>query len=308
MAPPRLRVSVPTTDLLRELDASWTDVEIIEWSMAGPAPTESIDIVVVPYMTATNTLEQLRGVATRLVQGQSLGYDGVAESLPPGFVFANASGVHESATAELTLALILASQRGIPDFVRAASEGRWARALYPGLADQTVVLVGYGGVGKAIEARLLPFEVTVVRVANTQRSDDRGIVHAVSSLPELLPTADVVVVVVPLKPATFHLVDDAFLSSMRDDSLFVNVGRGPVADTDALVAHASRGRLRIALDVTDPEPLPDGHALFALSNVLISPHVGGVSPAMRPRIVSLLHEQIERMLRDDDPINVVVRS
>jgi phosphoglycerate dehydrogenase-like enzyme len=228
--------------------------------------------------------------------------------LPVGHVYANAASVHEASTAELALALILAAQRGIPEFVRAAERGKWEPSQHPSLADRNVLLVGYGGVGRAIEARLLPFETTVTRVARTSRSDERGRIYAMDSIAELLPLADIVVVVVPLSDATMHLVNDEFLALMVDGSLLVNVARGPVVDTDALLAHARSGRLRFALDVTDPEPLPDGHPLFALPNVLISPHVGGASTAMMPRMARLLREQIDRMIRGDDPINVVVRS
>jgi len=145
-------------------------------------------------------------------------------------------------------------------------------------------------------------------VARTARSDDRGVIHGFESLPGLLPQADFVVVVVPLTASTTHLVDDAFLGRMRDGSLLVNIARGPVADTDALLAHAGSGRLRLALDVTDPEPLPQGHPLFALPNVLISPHVGGASTAMLPRMARLLRSQIDRMLRGEAPANVVLRT
>ena len=283
-------------------------VELIDWDLSGPAPVPVIDIVVPPYMGSKRVLAHLAGVSTRLVQSQSIGFDGVDRVLPTGHTFANAASVHESSTAELTLALILASQRGIPGFVRAAAEGRWAPTQQPSLADRTVLLVGYGGVGQAIEARLLPFETTVARVARTAREDARGPIYGFESLHDLLPQADIVVVGVPLSDATRHLVNDDFLSLMPDNSLLVNIARGPVADTNALLAHAESGRLRLALDVTDPEPLPAGHPLFALPNVLISPHVGGDSSAMLPRMARLLHTQIERMLRGEAPVNVVLRS
>ena len=308
MTSSQLTVSVPGKTLGAALGALPAGVDLIEWDFTGPAPRETIDIVVPPYLGAPSALGRLDGVTTRLVQGQSIGYDGIDRVLPPGHVYANAASVHETSTAELTVALILASQRGIPDFVRAASEGRWAPARYASLADRTVLLIGYGGVGQAIEARLLPFETTVVRVARTARTDQNGRIHAISELPELLPTADIVVVGVPLTAETTHLVDDEFLSRMADGALLVNIARGQVADTDALLAHASSGRLRLALDVTDPEPLPAGHPLFALPNVLISPHIGGATSAMMPRMARLLKEQIERMLRGDDPVNVVVTS
>jgi phosphoglycerate dehydrogenase-like enzyme len=235
-----------------------------------------------------------------------VGYDGVRDELPPGPVYANATSVHETSTAELVLALILASQRGIPDFVRASEEGRWAPAWHESLADHTVLLVGYGGVARAIESRLQGFEVTIERLARTERSDAKGTVHGFDSLHRLLAISDIVVVVTPLTPLTTDLIDDAFLSRMRDGTLLVNVSRGRVADTNALLAHASGGRLRLALDVTDPEPLPTGHPLFALPNVLISPHVGGMTSAMLPRMARLLNEQVTRMQRDEDPINVAL--
>lgn len=303
----RLTVSVPTPQL-RDAVGELDDVTVVVWAMDEPYPDDVLDIVVPPYMSPPSLLARLEGVRTRLVQSQMVGYDGVHDVLPPGVVFANATSVHETSTAELVLALILASQRGIPDFVRAADRGQWSPQWRPGLADRTVLLVGYGGVGHAIESRLSGFEVHLERLGRTARVDERGLVHGFDELHTLLAIADVVVVIVPLSPETTHLIDDTFLSSMREDSLLVNASRGQVADTEALMAHASTGRIRLALDVADPEPLPDGHPLFALSNVLISPHVGGRTSAMLPRMARLLREQILRMQRGDDPINVIFRT
>ena len=287
------------------------NVELVEWKLDGPPPTEpgrQIDIVVPPYMGASDRLGALDGVPVRLVQSQSIGYDDVPAALPPGHVYANAASVHETSTAELALALLLAAQRGIPDFVRAASEGRWAPARHASLADRRVVLLGYGGVGRAIEARLAPFEVDLVRVATRARDDDTGRIHGIDELDELLPTAEIVIVAVPLTPETTGLVDDRFLSALPDGALVVNIARGRVADTMAVLEHATRGRLRYATDVTDPEPLPTGHPLFDLPDVLVSPHVGGASTAMMPRMARLLRDQIERMSRGEQPRNVVLRS
>jgi len=301
-------VSVPDQRLRAALGELDPRVEVVVWDMKDDAPHEKIDIVVPPYLEGTKPLAKLRGLETWLVQSQSIGYNGVEEALPEGHVYANAASVHEASTAELTLALILASQRGIDDFVRAASEGRWAPAWHASLADRSVLLVGYGGVGAAIESRLEPFEVTVLRVASRDRVDERGRVYGPAALAELLPTADVVVVVVPLNDETEHLVNDDFLSRMHDGALLVNVARGRVADTEAILRQARTGRLRFALDVTDPEPLPVSHELFTLSNVLISPHVGGATTAMLPRMARLLRTQIDRMLAGESPTNVVLRS
>jgi phosphoglycerate dehydrogenase-like enzyme len=301
-------VSVPDSALRDAFGAVPEGVEIVEWDMAGPPPAAAIDIVVPPYMGGTGPLAALNGVAARLVQSQSIGFDGVAAALPTGNVFANAVSVHETSTAELAVALMLASQRGLPEFVRSAGRGTWEPLRRASLADRTVLIVGYGGVGKAIEERLRGFETTVVRVASRAREEAGGHVHGIDELPSLLPQADVVVVGVPLNEATTHLIDDGFLTLLRDGALLINISRGAVADTDALLDHARRGRLRLALDVTDPEPLPDGHPLFGLPNVLVTPHVGGASSAMMPRMARLLRSQAERMLRGEEPLNVVVRT
>ncbi|MFF2277617.1 2-hydroxyacid dehydrogenase [Agromyces sp. NPDC058126] len=303
-----LLVSVPGATLRNALGVPPEGVEVVVWNLDSPPPAPHLDIVVPPYMGAADRLGALADVTTRLVQSQSIGYDDIPAALPPGHVFANAASVHETSTAELTLALVLASQRGIPDFVRAAGEGRWAPARHESLADRRVLIVGYGGVGRAIEARLEPFEVEITRVAGHARDDERGRIHGVDELPALLPEAEIVIVGVPLSDATTGLIDAGFLAALPDGALVVNIARGRVADTDAVLAEARSGRLRFALDVTDPEPLPDGHPLFALPNVLVSPHVGGASTAMIPRMARLLREQIDRMLRGDEPANVVLRS
>ncbi|MEU8614560.1 2-hydroxyacid dehydrogenase [Actinoplanes sp. NPDC048791] len=298
----RVRISLPGEELARALGDISARADVLRWDMTGPAPAADIDLVVVPYVPGNEHLRRLAGVRTRLVQAQYLGYDGVAEALPPGHVYANARGVHETSTAELALALLLAAQRGIPDYVRAA--GPIAPDWYPSLADRRVLVLGQGGVGQAVEARLAPFEVDLVRVARTAREG----VHGIAELPELLPTCEVVVVGVPLTEDTVHLVDAAFLAALPDGAIVVNVARGRVADTGAIVREARSGRLRFALDVTDPEPLPVGHELFRLPNVLISPHAGGMSSAMLPRVARLVRRQLDLLLSGAEPVNVVLRS
>lgn len=305
---PSLKVSVPDQTLAELITPHVENVEFLIWDMTGPAPQTDIDLIVPPYMGAHNRLSQLSTVRSRLVQSQSIGYDGVQELLPSNVVYANAATVHETSTAELTLALILSSQRGIPDFVRAQEACEWKPARHRSLADSTVLLVGYGGVGKAIETRLIPFETTVVRVARTARHDEHGHIHSIDELPSLLPHADIVVVGVPLSQQTQHLVNADFLSRMPDSSLLVNIARGPVVDTQALLSELQNGRLRAALDVTDPEPLPAEHPLWKAPNTLISPHVGGASSAMTPRIVALIARQVKHLQRDETPENIVIGS
>jgi len=193
--------------------------------------------------------------------------------------------------------------RGIDDFARAMPQGDWIHDRRPSLVDQRVLIIGAGGVGQAIANRLVPFEAEVTLVARSQRP---GVV-AISELPSLVPEADVVILAIPLDVHTSGLVDDSFLSRMRDGALLVNVARGGVVDTQALVKHAQQGRIRAALDVTDPEPLPPEHPLWRIPGVLISPHVGGNTSAFLPRARALVEKQIDRWRSGDALAHVVQR-
>lgn len=302
-------VSFPDAGWLRDVGPV-DGVTSVLWDPSSDPPAEDVEVYLAPYMARP---EQVAVVAqkpsVRLVQLLSAGYDSVLPVLPDGVALANAAGVHDASTAELTLGLILAAQRGIDDAARAMPAGEWPRQrdFRPSLADRRVLIIGYGSVGRAIARRLNPFEVSLTAVASRPRSGDDLVpaVHGIDDLPDLLPEHDVVVVVVPLTESTRGLVDDSFLSALAHDSLVVNVARGQVADTDALLRHA--GRLRLALDVTDPEPLPQDHPLWTVPGVLITPHVGGVSTAFRPRAVRMLREQLGRLARGEEPMNVVSR-
>ncbi|HKP07549.1 MAG TPA: 2-hydroxyacid dehydrogenase [Microbacterium sp.] len=301
-----LVVSVPTEQLAADLGTLPDGVELVVWPMDAAAPRDRFDIVVPPYMSLARALSRLEGVEVGLVQSQSIGFEGVADILPEGMVFANAASVHETSTAELAVGLAIAAQRHLDAFAVDTAAGRWAPVFAQSLADRRVLLLGYGGVGKAVAARLEPFEIELTPVASRARDEDGVAVHGIEELPELLPQAEIVILTLPGGEATQGLVDDAFLSALPDGALIVNVGRGTLVDTDALVDHVRRGRIRAALDVTDPEPLPEGHALWGLPGVLIAPHVGGASSAMRPRVAKLVRTQIERLAAGEPPINVVL--
>lgn len=304
-----LFVTVPTARLAENVGALPEGVELEIWDMASPAPRERIDLVVPPYMGGTKFFGALNGLDVGLVQSQSIGYDGVEEQLPAGIPFANAASVHEASTAELAVALTLAAQRQLPRFVLAQQDGQWSPVFAESLADRKVLLVGFGGVGEAIALRLEPFEIDLTVVARTARPVwherlGRVQVHAIDELPALLPDAEIIILALPGGGATHHLFDDEMLGLMSDGALLVNVGRGTLVDTDALVRQ--QGRIRAALDVLDPEPLPTEHPLWKTDGVLIAPHVGGASTAMNPRIARLIRKQVERMLRGEAPVNVVL--
>jgi len=279
-----------------------------------PADPADCAFYVVPYMKAPEVGQRPLPAMSSLevVQTLSAGIDHVEPalgSLPPGVRLCNARGVHEASTAELTLTLVLASLRGVPDFVRAQDRGEWLGGFRPALADKNVLIVGYGSIGSAIEDRLVPFEVArVARVARSWRTTARGPVHPIAELPALLPEADVVILCTPLNETTTGLADAAFLARMKDGALLVNVARGPVVDTEALLTELESGRLTAALDVTDPEPLPPGHRLWTAPGVLVSPHVGGPTSAFRPRADRLLADQLRRFVNREPLRNVILTT
>jgi phosphoglycerate dehydrogenase-like enzyme len=280
------------------------DVDLIVWHVGDQPPERKIDLLVIPYVTRYEFLAELDPDHVGIIQGQALGYDGAADALPDGVTFCNAVGVHEAPTAELAMTLVLASQRGWPLLGVNQSAERWERDVFPGLIGRHVLLIGVGGIGREIESRLSGFGAILTRVARTARDG----IHGIDELPALLPEADIVILAVPLSDETRALVDDAFLSALPDGALLVNVSRGPVVDTDALVDHVSRGRIRSALDVVDPEPLPTGHPLWSLPGSLISPHIGGNVASMKDRIDPLVLRQIAHLRAGERPDHIVIGS
>jgi phosphoglycerate dehydrogenase-like enzyme len=237
----------------------------------------------------------------RVVQALTAGVDWIRPSVPPTAVLCNARSAHDASTAEWVVAAMLGTLRSFPAFAREQAAGRWAYQATDQLAGKSVLIVGYGAIGAAVERRLAGFEVTVSRVARHARPG----VAALDELPSLLPEADVVVLLVPFTPETAGMADGAFLARMKDSALLVNAARGAVVDTPALVAEITSGRLRAALDVTDPEPLPEGHPLWSLPGVFITPHVAASTPVSRQRAARLVREQAAAYVSGEPLRNVI---
>jgi phosphoglycerate dehydrogenase-like enzyme len=270
-----------------------------------PGSLAEVEFYVPSYMGGGDVFDVIREMpALKVVQLQTAGFEHAQSRIAEGVTLCNARGVHDASTAELAVALILASYRRLPRAVRNQELEVWPQSydeVDDSLADRTVLILGYGAIGAALERRLSGFECEVIRVARRARDG----VHPTSALPELLPRADVVVVLTPATPETERMVDAKFLARMKDGALLVNVARGVVVDTDALLAELGTQRISAALDVTDPEPLPAGHPLWSAPNVLINPHRGGASTAFAPRVARLVRAQLERYASGEPLINVV---
>jgi phosphoglycerate dehydrogenase-like enzyme len=237
----------------------------------------------------------------RLVQLMSAGAEKFVGRLPERVTLCNARGAHTPSTAEWTVTAMLAAQRGIPHFTREADAGRWSPRTEHSVVGARVLMVGAGDIGRTIGRMLSGFDAELTWVARTAREG----VHAFDELPELLPHADVVVLIVPVTPQTTGMVDAAFLAAMKDDALLVNAARGVIVDTDALLAELTSGRLRAAVDVTEPEPLPEGHPLWSAPNLLLTPHVAGAVPDTNERATAAVTAQLERVLAGQSLQNVV---
>ena len=284
------------------------EVEIDVW-LPDPYPAKALRIW--PY---------LRGV--RLVLALLAGTEWIPDVVGPRVTICNGRGAHSISTAEWTIGAIFAVLKYFPFFLDVQREGVWkrrfeaparyaqisgdARPLYPPvmleeLTGKRVLLVGHGSIGQEIERMLAPFSVELTRVARTAREG----VHAVSELDSLLPQAEIVILILPSTDESLHLIDSRRLALMRQGALLVNAARGPVVDTDALVAALESGRIRAALDVTDPEPLPDGHPLWSCPNLLLTPHVAGSSPQFGPRAVKVAMDELRRYMNGEPLRNVV---
>ncbi|KFU80508.1 Phosphoglycerate dehydrogenase [Amycolatopsis lurida] len=291
----------------------WSDIELPEGLSArlydgwGPLPDEGLDdveVYVLPYDTGAEPMKLLsRLPSLKLVQSLSAGVEKLIPLVPAGARLANGRGLHDLSVAEHALALIHASQRDLPRWFAQQATASWEREHTRSLADSRVLLVGHGSIGQAIERQLVAAEAIVTRVASTARPAER--VHGVGELAELLPSADIVVLILPETPATMGLVGAAELAALPDGALVVNVGRGSAIDTDALTAEAVSGRLRAALDVVDPEPLPAGHPLWTAPGVIITPHIAGGSASFYPRAKRLVAEQLRRYAAGQEPLNLV---
>ena len=301
------RVLVPwqeSRELAGDVSGAGLRVEVFSGDEPGPEDLKDVVFYTVPYDRPHNSEPLGRMPNLRVVQALTAGYEHLVDQVPAGTTLANARGLHDSSTAELALALLLAAQRELPRWVRAQEEHRWEHEHTRSLAGSRVLIVGYGSIGAALDRRLVAGEAEVVRVARTARPADD--VHAVADLDALLPTADAVVLVTPLTEQTRGLFDSRRLALLPDGALVVNVGRGPVLDTGALLAETSSGRLRAALDVTDPEPLPADHPLWDSPGVLITPHVAGGAAAFYPAAARFVAAQVRRFAAGEPLENVVV--
>lgn len=318
-----LRVGYPDT-FAAELFAGFPkEVELIQLPEQPDRDVE-IDVWIPdPYPSrAMRQWPRLRGV--RLVLALLAGTEWIPGTVGPHVTICNARGAHSISTAEWTLTSILAMLKYFPLYLDIQNSGQWkrrfeasahystitgdSRPIYPPvmleeLTGKKVLLVGYGSIGQEIERMLAPFHLQITRIARTPRTEP--VVHAVTELDGLLPQAEIVILILPHTPESHHLISSRQFALMRQGALLVNAARGPIVDTNALVAALQSGRIRAALDVTDPEPLPEAHPLWHCPNLLITPHIGGSCPRFTSRALQTAADELRRYIAGEPLHNCV---
>jgi phosphoglycerate dehydrogenase-like enzyme len=265
---------------------------------------DSIDFYVPRYMGGPAAIAMIPNMKSlKVIQSPNAGVDDVLKVRPDGVTLCNAAGVHDASTAELAIALAIASRRGFAAFAADQAVQRWGHERMVSLTDSNVAIVGYGNIGKMIGKMLANFEVTVTAFS---RSGNDGAL-TFDHFDRLISTFDVIILIVPLNDQSRHLMNAQRLAAMKDGAALINVARGPVVDTDALVAELNSGRITAGLDVTDPEPLPSDHPLWRARNVIITPHVGGDSQAFIPRGRKLVEEQLARYAAGQPLLHIVAQ-
>ncbi len=297
---PDLRVLVPHDEGVSAL-AHVEGVTVLRYTPGRGSPKDA-EVLIPAFLADSDATAVVQGLPSlRLVQLLSAGAEHWIGKLPPGVALSDCRGAHGGATGEWAVSVLLAVYRHLPRFALAQRDGRWDYHQTEELAGKRVLIVGAGDVAQETGRRLEPFDVEITYVAREARPGVRG----VADLPALLPHHDAVVVVVPLTPSTRGLVDAVFLAAMPDGAVLVNGARGPVVDTQPLLAELTSGRLRAALDVTEPEPLPPGHPLWSAPGLLLTPHVGGSVPLGMLRAYRVAAEQIAAFARGEQPPNLV---
>jgi phosphoglycerate dehydrogenase-like enzyme len=291
----------------------WSDIKVpagINLLSPDNFPLESsdlsqIDFYVPSYMGGAQALSYAAKMPNlKVLQMLNAGYDDALAYMRPGLTLCNARGVHDASTAELAVGLAISSRRGFPEFMRNQISGTWNHHRTGALSDSKIGIIGYGSIGKKIAQNLSGFDVHITAFTQSGRDGSLTIDQLDSHLPEL----DIVILILPLSDSSRRLFDKARLAKMKDGALLINVARGPVIDTDALLAELQSQRIFAALDVTDPEPLPADHPLWGAPTLQIVPHIGGNSTAFEPRGRALIESQLALIAAGKELNHIVAQA
>lgn len=290
--------------------SQWDDLEVPEgFTRLSPNNCDlneddlsSITFYVPPYMSGREGLLPSQKMGKlKILQLLMAGYEDALEFTKPGIQLCNAKGVHDASTAELAVGLAIAARRGFQDFLRAQDREEWIHKRYSSLNDSNIAIIGFGSIGQTLAKYLEVYEVSITGYS---RSGGNG-AKKISEFDSDISDFDVIFLILPLNSDSYQYFNTSRLSKIKDGALLINVARGPIVDTDALVNELYSKRIFAGLDVTDPEPLPKGHALWSAPNCIIAPHVGGDSTAFESRGKKLVEQQLSNVANGQPLINSV---
>lgn len=263
---------------------------------------EDITFYVAPYLGGRRVLEYSKSMPNlQVLQVPNAGFEDALEFLRPGITLCNARGVHDASTAELAVALAISSRRGFFDFKVDAQNHDWNPKRFKSFNDSNIGIIGAGSIAKKLGKYIEPYDVTITYFSRTGADGAKKIVD----IDDYLGDLDIIFLVIPLNQESRGMFNKRRLSLMKTGALLVNIGRGPIIETDALVAELNSGRLYAGLDVTDPEPLPKNHPLWTAKNLILTPHIGGNSSAFEPRAKKMVENQLV-LLNENKPLENVV--
>lgn len=288
----------------------WPDFKVPQgWTLhSKPLETlsqselEIFDVYVPPYMSGAKGSQYIEKMPNlKVVQLLMAGFDDALGFMRDGQTLCNARSVHDYSTAELAITFMLSHYRNFADLRVDQNQSTWNHYRVGSLAEKRIGIIGAGSIANTLKSLLSQFPVEIELYGRSERAG----VYSLASLAERAPHLDVLVLLVPLTNETRGLIGAKELSSLKDGALLINVARGPVVDSAALIAELARERIYAALDVTDPEPLPSDSPLWQMKHCTITPHTGGDSTAFEPRARKLIFEQLERITRGDELINII---
>ncbi|OLF18792.1 2-hydroxyacid dehydrogenase [Actinophytocola xanthii] len=282
------------------------NITVVRYDPGAPLPGDA-EVLVPSFLAETDPavyVEQLPSL--RLIQLLTTGAENWVGRIPEHVLLSTARGAHGGSTAEWALGALIAIYRELIPFERARVDRNWTRRPTDTLQDKRVLVLGAGDLGQRMRRRLEACDATATLVGSRARRDADGVeIHGIDEVPDLLGEHDAVVLMVPLTEATTGLVDARFLARMPDGAVLVNAARGKVVHTDALVAELRSGRLRAALDVTEPEPLPPDHPLWTAPGLLLTPHVAGSVHDYSRRAYAVVAAEVARFAAGEEPENLV---
>lgn len=312
--PARIVVSPQAASWLERLQAAVPGVELVVAAEGEARAAQLRDAQAVIGLCDAATLEAAGSLLW--IQALSAGVErcvGVPGLAARGIVVTNLQRTMGPPIAEHSIAMMMALARGLPQFGRSQQAARWddgdaVTGRMREVGGRTMLVVGLGGIGTEVARRAHALGMRVIATRNSSREgpDFVAKVGLSGELNALAAEADVVVNATPLTPETTGIFDSAFFAAMKPGGYFITVGRGASTKTDALVAALQSGRLAGAgLDVTDPEPLPADSPLWAMPNVIITPHVSASSDLQLERIAIVVAENLRRYAAGEPLLNVV---